>query len=158
MSKGSNVLRTAFSKKINLSIGSYQLATRLHIFYLSASSTGSSLDGSVDEYNEQGIPKGLESRRETRFKNIVHLWEFLLELLANENCRSLITWSNKSRWEFKIRDPDEVAKRWGQYKRIKKMTYDKLSRALRYYYTKGIISKVRLVAKKVALNHDTTEY
>ena len=28
------------------------------------------------------------------------------------------------------------------------MTYDKLSRALRYYYTKGIISKVRLVAKK----------
>ena len=41
-----------------------------------------------------------------------------------------------------------MAKRWGQYKRIKKMTYDKLSRALRYYYTKGIISKVRLVAKK----------
>lgn len=89
----------------------------------------------------------MESRRETRFKNIVHLWEFLLELLANENCRSIITWSNKSRWEFNIRDPNEVAKRWGQFKRIKMMTYDKLSRALRYYYTKGIISKVRLVAK-----------
>jgi len=82
--------------------------------------------------------------REPRYKNIVHLWEFLLELLANENCRSIITWTNKDRLEFKFLNPEEVAKRWGAFKNMKMpMNYEKLSRALRCYYGKGIIKKVR---------------
>ncbi|XP_073229486.1 uncharacterized protein [Porites lutea] len=88
--------------------------------------------------------------KEPRYKNIVHLWEYLLELLAEDSCRSLITWSNKERGEFKLKNPGEVAKRWGLLKRKRGMNYEKLSRALRYYYQQGIIKKVpgqRLVYK-----------
>ena len=80
--------------------------------------------------------------KEPRYKNIVHLWEYLLELLAEDSCRSLITWSNKERGEFKLKNPGEVAKRWGLLKRKRGMNYEKLSRALRYYYQQGIIKKV----------------
>jgi len=59
------------------------------------------------------------------------LWEFLLELLASENCRSIITWTDKDRLEFKFLEPEEVAKRWGAFKNMKMpMNYEKLSRAL----------------------------
>ena len=84
--------------------------------------------------------------REPRYKNIVHLWEFLLELLANENCRSIITWTNKDRLEFKFLEPEEVAKRWGAFKNMKMpMNYEKLSRAMRFYYKKEIMKKVGTV-------------
>ena len=33
--------------------------------------------------------------------------------------------------EFKLKEPDEVAKMWGEKKSKKNMNYDKLSRALR---------------------------
>ncbi|XP_068758862.1 transcriptional regulator ERG homolog [Montipora capricornis] len=95
--------------------------------------------------------------REPRYKNIVHLWEFLLELLAEESCRSLITWVRKERGEFKLKNAEEVAKRWGLVKRKKGMNYEKLGRALRYYYQQGIIKKVpgqRLVYKFNKLPYD----
>lgn len=104
---------------------------------------------------DQGSPQSVDSREtrygsgttrnsseQTHYKNIVHLWEFLLELLANETCHSIITWTNAKRWEFKIRNPEELGKRWGAFKKTKQMNYEKLSRALRYYYKKGIIEKV----------------
>ena len=47
----------------------------------------------------------------------VQLWQFLLELLADEAENShCIAWEG-SRGEFKLLDPDEVAKRWGERKR-----------------------------------------
>ena len=41
-----------------------------------------------------------------------------------------------------MRDPDEVARRWGKRKNRPNMNYDKLSRALRYYYDKMLLTKV----------------
>ena len=41
-----------------------------------------------------------------------------------------------------LADPDEVARRWGIRKNRPQMSYDKLSRGLRYYYDKGILEKV----------------
>jgi hypothetical protein len=70
----------------------------------------------------------------------IQLWQFLLEMLSDTNNQSLIAWVNEE-WEFKLHDPDEVARRWGIRKNKPKMNYEKLSRGLRYYYDKNIILK-----------------
>ena len=70
----------------------------------------------------------------------IQLWQFLLELLTDKTCQSFIAWTGDG-WEFKMIDPDEVARRWGIRKNKPKMNYEKLSRGLRYYYDKNIILK-----------------
>ena len=46
------------------------------------------------------------------------------------HCYSIITWEGTN-GEFKLTDPDEVARKWGERKSKPNMNYDKLSRALR---------------------------
>ena len=70
----------------------------------------------------------------------IQLWQFLLELLTDKTCQHFISWTGDG-WEFKMTDPDEVARRWGIRKNKPKMNYEKLSRGLRYYYDKNIILK-----------------
>ncbi|XP_076350405.1 transcriptional regulator ERG homolog isoform X3 [Tachypleus tridentatus] len=71
----------------------------------------------------------------------IQLWQFLLELLSDTNNTNCISWEGTN-GEFKLTDPDEVARRWGERKSKPNMNYDKLSRALRYYYDKNIMTKV----------------
>ncbi|XP_046397732.1 ETS domain-containing protein Elk-3-like, partial [Ischnura elegans] len=72
----------------------------------------------------------------------LQLWQFLVALLddpaANSSC---IAWTGRG-MEFKLIEPEEVARRWGVQKNRPAMNYDKLSRSLRYYYEKGIMQKV----------------
>ena len=44
--------------------------------------------------------------------------------------------------EFRVIEPDRLARLWGRRKNRPNMTYDKLTRALRYYYDRRIITKV----------------
>ncbi|CAJ1062828.1 fli-1 proto-oncogene%2C ETS transcription factor-related sequence isoform X3 [Xyrichtys novacula] len=81
----------------------------------------------------------------------IQLWQFLLELLSDSNNANIITWEGTN-GEFKMTDPDEVAKRWGERKSKPNMNYDKLSRALRYYYDKNIMTKVH--GKRYAYKFD----
>jgi hypothetical protein len=60
----------------------------------------------------------------------IQLWQFLLELLSDSANAGCITWEGTN-GEFKLTDPDEVARRWGERKSKPNMNYDKLSRALR---------------------------
>ncbi|KAM3910871.1 ETS domain-containing protein Elk-1 isoform 1-T1 [Leptodactylus fuscus] len=69
------------------------------------------------------------------------LWQFLLQLLEEQSHRHLISWTSND-GEFKLLDAEEVARLWGLRKNKTNMNYDKLSRALRYYYDKNIIKKV----------------
>lgn len=71
----------------------------------------------------------------------ITLWQFLLELLMNNQHYKIIQWTN-TEGEFKLLNAEEVAKLWGLRKNKLNMNYDKLSRALRYYYDKNIIKKV----------------
>ncbi|XP_078343714.1 uncharacterized protein LOC144629350 [Oculina patagonica] len=73
----------------------------------------------------------------------MHLWEFLLELLHDKDCRPLISWTRKERGEFRIIETEEVARLWGFEHGRQGMTYDKLSRALRQYYNEGFVRKVK---------------
>ncbi|XP_032793073.2 DNA-binding protein D-ETS-3 isoform X3 [Daphnia magna] len=81
----------------------------------------------------------------------IQLWQFLLELLSDSSNAACITWEGTN-GEFKLTDPDEVARRWGERKSKPNMNYDKLSRALRYYYDKNIMSKVH--GKRYAYKFD----
>lgn len=59
----------------------------------------------------------------------VQLWHFLLELLGRGE-GGAIGWGGE--WgEFVIRDPERLARLWGERKGKPHMNYDKLSRALR---------------------------
>ncbi|XP_037518091.1 ETS-related transcription factor Elf-2-like [Rhipicephalus sanguineus] len=71
----------------------------------------------------------------------LQLWQFLAALLRNPGNAPCIAWTGRG-LEFKLTDPEEVARRWGVQKNRPAMNYDKLSRSLRYYYEKGIMQKV----------------
>ncbi|XP_028652970.1 ETS domain-containing protein Elk-4 [Erpetoichthys calabaricus] len=90
----------------------------------------------------------------------VTLWQFLLQLLLDSSNKHLINWTSDD-GEFKLLQAEEVARLWGVRKSKPSMNYDKLSRALRYYYDKNIIKKVngkkfvyRFVSYPDILNRD----
>lgn len=73
------------------------------------------------------------------------LWDFLQQLLndAQQRYTSYIAWKDKDTGVFKIVDPAGLAKLWGIQKNHLSMNYDKMSRALRYYYRVNILRKVQ---------------
>ena len=77
-------------------------------------------------------------------KGGMHLWQFLYSILQlPEKYSHLIEWtSNRTEFEFRLVEPDAIAVWWGYHKNKKNMSYDKLSRSLRYYYDKQIIRKI----------------
>ena len=81
------------------------------------------------------------SQRTYHRRGTLQLWQFLVALLSEKECRPYISWIGRG-LEFKLVDPEEVARRWGIQKNRPAMNYDKLSRSLRYYYEKGIMQKV----------------
>uniref|UniRef100_A0A3B4AEX4 Uncharacterized protein n=1 Tax=Periophthalmus magnuspinnatus TaxID=409849 RepID=A0A3B4AEX4_9GOBI len=107
-----------------------------------------SLRVSTDPYQTLGP---LSSRLANPGSGQIQLWQFLLELLSDSSNSGIITWEGTN-GEFKMTDPDEVAKRWGERKSKPNMNYDKLSRALRYYYDKNIMTKVH--GKRYAYKFD----
>uniref|UniRef100_A0A7N4PTZ7 ETS variant transcription factor 4 n=1 Tax=Sarcophilus harrisii TaxID=9305 RepID=A0A7N4PTZ7_SARHA len=71
----------------------------------------------------------------------LQLWQFLVALLDDPTNAHFIAWTGRG-MEFKLIEPEEVARLWGIQKNRPAMNYDKLSRSLRYYYEKGIMQKV----------------
>jgi len=71
----------------------------------------------------------------------LHLWEFLLEVLLSNDYQPILKWTDKEKGIFKVVDSEALAKFWGDYRRKPKMNYDKMSRAIRYYYDKDILDK-----------------
>ena len=70
-----------------------------------------------------------------------YLWEFLHHILLQKH-NKYIMWKNQSKGVFRLIDHNGLARLWGRQKNRKNMTYEKLSRALRYYYSKNILKKV----------------
>lgn len=73
------------------------------------------------------------------------LWDFLQQLLNDPTQRysNYIAWKCRDTGVFKIVDPPGLAKLWGIQKNHLSMNYDKMSRALRYYYRVNILRKVQ---------------
>ncbi|XP_068255286.1 ETS-related transcription factor Elf-5 isoform X2 [Nyctibius grandis] len=79
-----------------------------------------------------------------------HLWEFVRDLLLSpEENSGILEWEDRGQGIFRVVKSEALAKMWGQKKKNDRMTYEKLSRALRYYYKTGILERVdrRLVYK-----------
>ncbi|XP_014216996.1 ETS homologous factor-like [Copidosoma floridanum] len=88
-----------------------------------------------------GRPRLLKTKKNPTSQG--KLWEFIRDLLRNrKTCPSLICWENYSEAKFRFVRSDEVAKLWGSRKGNTKMTYEKLSRAMRYYYKRKIFLPV----------------
>ncbi|KAJ3631221.1 hypothetical protein MTP99_012363 [Tenebrio molitor] len=108
-------------------------------------------DDDDDEKDPYQLLNAASSRLVAQGSGQIQLWQFLLELLGDSSNSACITWEGTN-GEFKLTDPDEVARRWGERKSKPNMNYDKLSRALRYYYDKNIMSKVH--GKRYAYKFD----
>ncbi|XP_032807521.2 ETS translocation variant 1-like [Petromyzon marinus] len=91
-------------------------------------------EGDVSGY--RSVPPPMYQRRGS-----LQLWQFLVALLEDPVHAGTIVWTGRG-MEFKLLDPEEVARLWGIQKNRPAMNYDKLSRSLRYYYEKGIMQKV----------------
>ncbi|XP_029288346.1 ETS-related transcription factor Elf-3 [Cottoperca gobio] len=80
-----------------------------------------------------------------------HLWEFIRDILIHpERNQGLMKWEDRREGVFKFLKSEAVAQMWGQKKKNSSMTYEKLSRAMRYYYKREILDRVdgrRLVYK-----------
>ncbi|XP_071955015.1 uncharacterized protein [Antedon mediterranea] len=101
-------------------------------------------DCDIDGKNYRG-----RGRREGMKGN--HLWEFIRDLLKNNSCcPKFIRWEDREEGVFRFVNSEAVARMWGRKKNNPGMTYEKLSRAMRYYYRRGILERVdgrRLVYK-----------
>ncbi|XP_067913151.1 ETS-related transcription factor Elf-3-like isoform X2 [Heterodontus francisci] len=131
---------------------------------------------SIDDSNPEGFPKisNIDSNppkrkrgRPRKFgkeeKNCVetkkskhsprgtHLWEFIRDILLHPEINNgLLKWEDRSEGIFKFLKSEAVAQLWGEKKKNSSMTYEKLSRAMRYYYKREILERVdgrRLVYK-----------
>lgn len=71
----------------------------------------------------------------------IQLWQFLLDILTDVDHRDVIQWEGYE-GQFKLIDPERVAQLWGIRKNKPNMNYEKLSRALRYYYDGDMLAKV----------------
>lgn len=105
----------------------------------SSSSTTLAAFGRLSAVNNGSSSSAMDAN--SSMDSNVTLWQFLLSLLTTGEHRDLIQWTNNA-GEFKLLDSEAVAKLWGIRKGKNQMNYDKLSRALRYYYDKNIIRKV----------------
>nr|XP_022906876.1 transcriptional regulator Erg-like [Onthophagus taurus] len=127
-----------------------------HIAHLKHSVTGRATSplntkAKIEEEDPYQLLNAASSRLVAQGSGQIQLWQFLLELLGDSSNSQCITWEGTN-GEFKLTDPDEVARRWGERKSKPNMNYDKLSRALRYYYDKNIMSKVH--GKRYAYKFD----
>lgn len=96
---------------------------------------------SVPLTNVDSTPIMIATSNRTVNSGQIQLWQFLLELLTDREHRGAIQWVG-TEGEFKLNQPEAVAQLWGARKNKPTMNYEKLSRALRYYYDGDMISKV----------------
>nr|XP_028598162.1 ETS domain-containing transcription factor ERF isoform X3 [Podarcis muralis] len=110
--------------------------------YCRCRSPASKQDGAADWRQGFAFPDWAYKPESSPGSRQIQLWHFILELLRKEEYHDVIAWQGDY-GEFVIKDPDEVARLWGVRKCKPQMNYDKLSRALRYYYNKRILHKTK---------------
>nr|KAG5694634.1 hypothetical protein BaRGS_014729 [Batillaria attramentaria] len=95
---------------------------------------GYTYDIDIAESNVMPVPAVTRTER---------LWEFILRLLGDPRYNpSHIEWVEREDGTFRLNNSKAIALMWGMRKNNEQMTYEKLSRALRYYYHRKILEPV----------------
>jgi len=87
-------------------------------------STGEWTNGCGYNYTVGGVRRRRQRQRQ--------LWQFLLEILSDDKYSSIIHWVQRDEGVFRFVQPKSVAQLWGKRRRRQNMTYEHLSRAMRY--------------------------
>ncbi|KRZ07063.1 ETS-related transcription factor Elf-5 [Trichinella zimbabwensis] len=131
----------------------------LHTANISDESVSSNARGSGRKWpgsrkmnsNQEGSNAQNQNNKRPHPKAGNKLWEFIRDALKNpETMPSILRWENREEGVFRIVESEKLARLWGMKKNNSRMTYEKLSRAMRYYYNSKIILPVsgrRLVYK-----------
>jgi len=108
-----------------------------------------------ENYSEGTLIDGKPSHR-TR----IPLWKFLLHLLKRDRGHRLVQWCPEDKLSFYLTNPALLSILWGSIKNRRDMTFEKFSRAMRYYYGKNVIEKVHSTkfAYKFVLSRKTRRY
>lgn len=77
----------------------------------------------------------ISSKNTNKTEKFGPVWQFLRDLLQNpEYCPKLIAWEDPSEGTFRFVQKEVVAKMWGSRNGNPNMSYEKLTRAMRYHY------------------------
>ncbi|RUS79705.1 hypothetical protein EGW08_012539 [Elysia chlorotica] len=77
-----------------------------------------------------------------------HLWEFVRDLLQDPKFNpKLLKWEDKENGVFRFVQSEQVARLWGKKKNNPMMTYEKLSRAMRFCRKTGFFNAVPRTGK-----------
>ncbi|XP_064415618.1 transcription factor Spi-B-like [Latimeria chalumnae] len=109
-----------------------------------------------DSESDENIPPGECSSYDAGSRKKVRLYQFLLELLKSGDMKDCVWWVDRERgtFQFSSKHKEVLAHRWGLQKgNRKKMTYQKMARALRNYSKTGEIRKIK---KKLMYQFDST--
>ncbi|XP_070590844.1 transcription factor PU.1 isoform X1 [Erythrolamprus reginae] len=99
-----------------------------------------------DGETEVGEPTPGIMNGESGSKKKIRLYQFLLDLLRSGDMKDSIWWVDKEKgtFQFSSKHKEALAHRWGIQKgNRKKMTYQKMARALRNYGKTGEVKKVK---------------
>ncbi|BFZ15740.1 hypothetical protein BsWGS_18780 [Bradybaena similaris] len=76
-------------------------------------------------------------------KNGYQLWKFVLELLQDPEANPrLLKWEDRNSGVFRFVQSEKVAQLWGKKKNNPQMTYEKMSRAMRFCRSIGYFSEI----------------
>lgn len=106
-----------------------------------SSSTSSSCDNSVSS-----CLNGVRRRQNRKCPNVAH---WLRDLVVGQQNKKVIDWEDEGTLTFKIIDQNQLAKMWGEHKNRQGMTYNNLSRTMRYHYGKSRGQELKAVPKKL---------
>lgn len=106
-------------------------------------SSVSSDEGFMDDPVSPTEAKPKKGRRVGQGSKGNHLWEFIRDLLKDPNLNpGLLRWEDKEAGVFRFVQSEAVAKMWGRKKNNPGMTYEKLSRAMRFCRSAGYFAEV----------------
>lgn len=125
----------------------YQETKKKRMRLNSVSSDSDQSEDYVKEPSPRKRSGKLKNRTDSEVKNGAYkpkqLYQFLMDLLRDEEyCPQFIEWVSRDEKVFRLVDSAAVARMWGECKNRENMTYEKMSRALRYYYENGILERV----------------